>query len=70
MTKTLDKSTLRKLIVSLLKSDDELCAEVFNDLQEANDQVVSQPELDKRQELEKIIKEDFAEYDEVFKALA
>ena len=70
MTKTLDKTTLRKLIVSLLKSDDELCADVFNDLHEANHQVVAQPELDKRQELEKIIKEDFIEYDEVFKALA
>lgn len=70
MTKTLDKTTLRKLIVSLLKSDDELCADVFNDLFVVNPQVTKQLELDKRQELEKIIREDFAEYDEVFKALA
>lgn len=70
MTKTLDKTTLRKLIVSLLRSDDELCADVFNDLSAANSEVIKQPELDKRKELEKIIREDFAEYDEVFKALA
>ena len=70
MTKTLDKTTLRKLIVSLLRSDDELCADVFNELSAANSEVIKQPQLDKRQELEKIIREDFAEYDEVFKALA
>lgn len=70
MTKTLDKTTLRKLIVSLLRSDDELCADVFRDLSASNSEVIKQPELDKRQELEKIIREDFAEYDEVFKALA
>ena len=70
MTKTLDKTTLRKLIVSLLRSDDELCADVFNELSAANSEVIKQPQLDKRQELEKIIREDFAEYDEVFRALA
>jgi hypothetical protein len=70
MTKNLDRASLKTLIVSLLKSDDELCVEVFHDITESNPELLKSNKTEKRKKLEQIIKEDFEEYDEVFKALA
>lgn len=70
MTKNLDRASLRTLIVSLLKSDDELCLEAFQDITESNPELLKSSKAEKRKKLEQIIKEDFEEYDEVFKALA
>lgn len=70
MTKGLDRASLKTLIVNLLKSDEELCHEVLKEINDIKAPMQQNTDPDKRKKLEKIIDEDFKEYEEVFKALA
>ena len=70
MTTDMDKGSVRRLIVSLLKEDEELCSEVFIEIINHNPELLKHEEVLRILTFEKIIQEDFKEYKEVFKALA
>ncbi len=70
MTTDMDKGSVRRLIVSLLKGDEELCTEVFIEIINHNPELLKHEKVLRVLTLEKIIQENFKEYDEVFKALA
>ena len=70
MTTDMDKGSVRRLIVSLLKGDEELCTEVFIEIINHNPELLKHEKVLRVLTLEKIIQENFKEYDDVFKALA
>ena len=70
MTNDIDKVSLKRLIISLLKSDEKLCAEIFKEILKHNPKLLKDKEVEKILEIEKIIEKHFEEYDEVFRALA
>lgn len=70
MTTDMDKGSVRRLIVSLLKGDEELCTEVFIEIINHNPELLKHEEVLHILTFEKIIQENFKEYEAVFKALA
>ena len=70
MTHITDRALLRSLIVEILKEDKTILQEAINDFAAENPAAIAAMNPERRTRLKKIIAEDFAEYDEVFKALA
>ena len=70
MTTDMDKGSVRRLIVSLLKGDEELCTEVFIEIINHNLELLKHQEVLRILTFEKIIQDNFKEYEAVFKALA
>ena len=70
MTNDFDKVSIKKIIISLLKSDDNLCAEIFKEIIKHNPKLLKEKEVERILEIDKIIEKHFEEYDEVFRALA
>ena len=63
MTTVLDKEVLKNSLIELAENDPDYVQALFLEVKEAVNKA-------RRQRLEEIIKEDFDEYGEVFKALA
>ena len=70
MTNDIDKIGIKRLIISLLKSDDILCAEIFKEILRHNPKLLKEKEVERILEIDNIIEKHFEEYDEVFRALA
>ena len=70
MTTDMDKGSVRRLIVSLLKGDKELCTEVFIEIINHNPELLKHEEVLHILTFEDIVKRDFEKYEAVFKALA
>lgn len=63
MEATIDKEQLRKALDTLVVQEPDFVKQLMNDINDALRQT-------KRQRLEQIVNEDFAEYDPVFRKLA
>lgn len=63
MTTVIDKQTLRKALIELAQNEPDYVQSLFLEINEDLKKA-------RKQRLEEIIKEDFEEYGEVFKALA
>lgn len=70
MTNDIDKVSIKRIIISLLKSDDILCAEIFKEIIKHNPKLLKEKEVERSLKIDNIIEEHFEEYDEVFRALA
>lgn len=70
MGTVVDRNTLKAMIMEILSKDKELCKDVLDEIVKENSEVKDKLLDDRQARLEKIIEEDFAEYDAVFRALA
>lgn len=69
-TNKIDKQLLKTIIKEVIKEDIGLFKETLKEILRENQIIGPNAQKDRRQKLEKMIDEDFEQYDEVFKALA
>ena len=66
----IDKATIKAIIKEVIKEDFSLFKEAVKEILIENQVISSQEEEGRRKKLEKMIKDDFDKYDEVFRALS
>lgn len=66
----IDKSVLKSIIREIIREDIDLFKETIKEILVENKVISSNEQQERRARLEKLIDDDFEEYDEVFKALA
>jgi len=65
-----DRAMVKEVIKEMFQEDKSLLKEVIKEILTENQTIVSVEQGERRKRLEAIIEEDFAEYDQVFRALA
>jgi len=68
--KNIDKRLLKSIIKEIIKEDISIFKETIKEILVENKVIVSEAQAERRKRLEKLIDDDFKQYDEVFKALA
>ncbi len=66
----IDKQILKPIILEILAENPSLLKGIINEILIENKIIVSKEQETRRKKLQQLIEEDFARYDEVFKALA
>jgi hypothetical protein len=65
-----DRTALKSIIREVLKEDAALFKDVIKEILVENQIIISKEQEQRRERLEKMIREDFEKYEDVFKALA
>lgn len=65
-----DKAILKNMVIEILKEEPQLIKAIVKEVLEENQIIISDPQQERRKQIEAMINEDFDKYDNVFKALA
>lgn len=58
------------MVIEILKEEPQLIKAIVKEVLEENQIIISDPQQERRKQIEAMINEDFDKYDNVFKALA
>lgn len=70
MNATIDEKTFKKVLYELMVEQPDYFKNLFRQIINEKAESISDEKSDRHKELEKIIDEDFARFDDVFRALA
>ena len=70
MTATIDEKTFKKVLYELMIEQPDYFKNLLRQIINEKTQAVSDEKTERQKRLEKIIENNFAEYDDVFRALA
>lgn len=65
-----DRAVLKEVIRELLIEDSKIFKKIIEEIFTENRIIASEDQLERRKHIEKMIREDFDKYDEVFRELA